>query len=161
MLQLAPERLIDSEALDLLDFLDGHVEGYGVVEDLLGRLRERVHVVMRGSRAGERIVVDETLTYSSGHVERRQWQLARDAAGRIRGRAGGIEGEIVGAESGGSAVLSYGFRLPVGRISIAVRVRDAFHRINERVVVDRTVLRKWGVKLAEISLVYEKRLAGA
>jgi hypothetical protein len=157
MLKLAEDRLFDDEPLDLLDYLDGRVEGFGIIEDRFGRLRQRFHVLMLGRRQGERLAIEEVLTYADGTEERRHWALERGPDGRISGRADGISGPITGTPQGGQVVLDYTFPLPVAGRRIGVRVRDTFTRINGRVAVDRAILRKWGVKLAELTLVYEKR----
>ncbi len=157
MLKLAPERLIDNEPLDLFAYLDGVVMGSGVFEDRFGRLRQRFHVTMRGTRKGDGIALDEVLVYGDGSEERRQWQLERLAGGGFSGRADDCVGVVTGSAEGGTAVLRYVFRLRIGGRIVPVRVVDRFYRINDRVVVDRARLSKWGVKLGELSLVYEKR----
>jgi hypothetical protein len=157
VLQRKPVRLIDEETLDLLAFLDGRVEGFGVIEDRFGRLRQRFHVLMEGRRDGERLAIEEWLTYGDGAKERRRWTLERGPDGRICGTADGIAGPITARPQGVQVVLDYRFPLPVGGGRIEVRVRDTLTRINARVAVDRAILSKWGVKLAELSLVYEKR----
>ncbi len=157
MLKLAPGRLIDNEPLDLFDYLDGVVVGSGVLEDRFGRLRQRLHVTMRGALKGDRLALDEVLVYGDGTEERRQWQLERLAGGAITGHADDCEGPVTGSAAGGAAVLRYVFRLRIGGRIVPVRVLDRFYRINDRIVVDRARLSKWGVKLGELSLVYEKR----
>lgn len=153
--------------LDLRRYFNGTVDAYGVFTDRFGKVRRRFTVVMqcswRGGAGREQGILDEDFLYSDGSREKRVWQLQREPGaggqGRYRGRAADVVGEALGEEQGNAFYWSYVLRLPVDGRVFEVRFEDWMYLIDERVMLNRASMGKWGLTLGEVTLTFVRRTA--
>lgn len=152
--------------LDLRRYFNGTIDAYGVFTDRAGKVVKRFTVVMQCSWQGEagreEGVLDEDFVYSDGTTQKRIWRLKREPGmggqGRYSGRADDVVGEAVGEEQGNAFYWAYTLSLPVDGRIIEVRFDDWMYLMNERVMLNRATMSKWGVTLGEVTLSFSKRL---
>ena len=65
----------NSPKLDIREFLNGPVEGAGVIYSFTGKADLTFTAQMQGSWQGNRGTFAETFTYSDGRTEKRTWQI--------------------------------------------------------------------------------------
>ncbi|MDP1655021.1 MAG: DUF3833 domain-containing protein [Hylemonella sp.] len=152
--------------LDLRRYFNGTIDAYGVFTDRAGKVVKRFTVVMQCSWQGdagrEEGVLDEDFVYSGGTTQKRIWRLQREPGtggqGRYSGRADDVVGEAVGEEQGNAFYWAYTLSLPVDGRIIEVRFDDWMYLMNDRVMLNRATMSKWGVTLGEVTLSFSKRL---
>ena len=155
-------------ALDMRSYFNGIVDAYGVFTDRSGKVVKRFTVVMncswQGAPGQEEGVLDEDFLYSDGSKQKRIWRLKRQsgtgAQGRYIGRADDVVGEAVGEEQGNAFYWTYTLSLPVDGRVIEVRFDDWMYLMNDRVMLNKATMSKWGVYLGEVTLSFAKRVAG-
>ena len=86
--------------LDLRQYFNGPLTGYGVFTDRSGAVKARFVVKMLGRGQGEEGVLEEDFEYSDGRKERRVWRLTHLGDGRYRGRADDVVGDAAGEAAG-------------------------------------------------------------
>lgn len=153
-------------SLDLRRYFNGTIDAYGVFTDRAGKVVKRFTVVMQCSWQGdagrEEGVLDEDFVYSDGTTQKRIWRLKREPGtggqGRYSGRADDVVGEAVGEEQGNAFYWAYTLSLPVDGRIIEVRFDDWMYLMNDRVMLNRATMSKWGVTLGEVTLSFSKRL---
>lgn len=151
--------------LDLRRYFDGVVDAHGIFTDRSGKVVKRFTVVMNCSWSGasghETGVLDEDFTYSDGSTQKRVWTLQRqpgkDGQGRYVGTAGDVMGEASGEERGYAFYWGYYLELPVDGRQVVMRFDDWMYLMNERVMLNRATMSKWGVTLGEVTLSFLKR----
>ena len=111
-------------------------------------------VVISGRRKD---VLDEAFTYSDGSTQRRVWRLTRHADGRYTGRADDVVGTAEGRTVGNAFRWQYTLALPVDGRVIEVQFDDWMYLIDERVMLNRATMRKFGVTLGEVTLSFTRR----
>lgn len=144
-------------ALDLRSYFNGTIDGYGIFTDRGGKVVRRFTVVMQCSWSGDQGVLDEDFTYSDGTKEKRVWRITQLPDGRYRGLAGDIVGEASGVARGNTLRWSYTLALPVDGRVIDVYMDDWMVLISDTVMLNKTEMRKFGLRLGEVTLAFRKR----
>jgi Protein of unknown function (DUF3833) len=114
-------------------------------------------VVMQCSWQGDEGVLDEAFSYSDGTKQRRVWRLTRTADGHYTGRADDVIGLATGQASGNAFHWNYTLALPVDGRVIEVQFDDWMFLMDERVMLNKATMRKFGVRLGEVTLSFMKR----
>lgn len=142
--------------LDLRDYFNGRVMAYGMFQDRNGQVVKRFTVTIDGSWQGDVGTLDEHFNYSDGSTERRVWTLQRAADGSYTGQAGDVVGQASGQIAGNAFKWHYTLRLPVGDAVYEVQFEDWMYLIDQRVMLNRATMRKFGLTLGEVTLTFIK-----
>lgn len=143
--------------LDLRTYFDGVVDASGIFQDRWGKVVRRFKVVMNCSWAGDVGTLDEDFFYSDGTREKRIWTVRRTAPGRYTGTADDVVGEAQGHASGNALNWRYTLALKVDGRTWHVDFDDWMYLIDERVMLNRATMSKFGVRLGEVLLSFSKR----
>ena len=143
--------------LELDRYFTGRVLAHGVFQKRNGAVARRVTVVMDCHWEGNQGVLDEAFTYSDGSTERRIWRLTKHADGRYTGRADDVVGEAQGQTSGNAFRWNYTLRLPVDGREYEVQFDDWMFLVDDRVLLNRATMSKFGVTLGEVLLSFTKQ----
>ncbi|GGC92251.1 DUF3833 domain-containing protein [Halopseudomonas salina] len=146
----------ETPELRLQDYFNGELEAWGMFQKRDGELVRRFHVRMVGSWEGDTGVLDEYFTYSDGSTERRVWTLVKQSDGTWRGTADDVEGEAVGEVSGNAFHWRYTLRLKVDDSTWLVDFDDWMYLIDDKVMLNRATMSKWGVELGQVTLSFIK-----
>lgn len=141
---------------ELTSFLDGHTRAWGVFEDRFGRLRRRFTVDMHGRWQGPVFNLDERFVYDTGEIETRTWAVTPLGAGRFRATCADCIGSALGECDADSVRMSYRFRLKLKDREIVVSFDDRLYRMGDTTAVNRATMSKWGIKLGELSLFFQR-----
>jgi hypothetical protein len=151
----------EKPVLDMRQYFNGTVDAYGVFTDRSGKVVKRFTVVMtcswQGPPGAETGVLDEAFTYSDGSTDRRVWTLKRTPDGRYTGTAADVLGEATGEEKGNAFRWGYTLKLPVDGRVIEVQFDDWMYLMNDKVLLNKAVMSKFGVRLGEVTLSFVKR----
>ena len=143
--------------LELDRYFNGRVLAHGVFQKRNGAVARRFTVVMDCHWEGNQGVLDEAFTYSDGSTERRIWRLTKHADGRYTGRADDVVGEAQGQTSGNAFRWNYTLRLPVDGKEYEVQFDDWMFLVDERVMLNRATMSKFGITLGEVLLSFTKQ----
>ncbi len=139
----------------------------------------------QGPPGAETGVLDEVFSYSDGTTDRRVWTLKRSPDGKYTGTAADVAGQAFGEEKGNTFRWGYTLKLPVdgpsdagppqgasaplggsavreatnvgARKVIEVQFDDWMYLMNERVMLNKAVMSKFGFRLGEVTLSFVKR----
>jgi len=142
--------------LDLKTYFNGPLVAHGVFQDRSGQVVRRFVVEMTGSWNGNQGVLDERFTYSDGKTERRVWRLTDLGEGRYEGRADDVVGVAQGVARGNALNWRYTLRLPVDGKVVEVQFDDWMYLVDERVMLNRAEMSKFGIRLGEVTLSFTK-----
>jgi Protein of unknown function (DUF3833) len=144
-------------ALDLKTYLNGTLDAWGVFQGRSGEVKKRFHVVIDAKWSGDTGVLDEHFTWSDGSTSRRVWTLTRQADGSFRGTADDVVGEALGEVAGNALRWRYVLALPVDGKVYHVDLDDWMFLMDDKVMLNRSYMSKWGFALGEITLTFVKR----
>lgn len=137
-------------------FFDGQVRAWGIVQDWRGRMVRSFVVDIVGRRDGEGVILDEDFVYSDGERQQRTWHIESSATGRFAGRANDIVGVAAGTAAGNALHWRYVMDLAVDGRSYRVKFDDWMWQLDERVLANRSYIRKFGVTVAEVTLFMQR-----
>ena len=143
--------------LDLRTYFNGTVDAWGVFTDRSGQVVKRFTVMMDCRWQGDEGVLDEAFVYSDGSTQRRIWRLQAGANGAYTGRADDVVGQAVGQVSGNAFRWGYTLALPVDGRTWHVDFDDWMYLMDDRVMLNKATMSKWGVKLGEVTLSFTRR----
>lgn len=149
----------EKPVLDLRTYFNGMLDAYGVFTDRSGQVVKRFTVLMRCSWNGEQGVLDEDFSYSDGSTQKRVWRLTHLGNGRYTGRADDVVGVAEGQSAGNAFRWAYTLALPVDGTVWNVVFDDWMILMDQRVMLNKATMSKFGIRLGEVTLSFVKRPA--
>lgn len=143
--------------LVLEQYFSGKLDAWGMFQGRDGEVQKRFHVVIDASWQGDAGVLDEHFTWSDGTTSRRVWTLRRQPDGRYLGTADDVVGEAIGEVAGNALRWRYVLALPVDGKVYHVDFDDWMFLIDDKVMLNRSRMSKWGFYLGEVTLSFTKR----
>jgi hypothetical protein len=147
----------EKPVLDLKTYFNGPLVAHGIFTDRAGKVARRFTVQMTGTWNGRNGTLDERFTYSDGKTERRVWRLQDEGNGRWTGRADDVVGVAEGRASGNALNWRYTLALPVDGTVYEVQFDDWMYLMDERVMLNKAVMSKFGIRLGEVTLSFTKK----
>jgi hypothetical protein len=143
--------------LDVQQYFNGTLDAWGMFQDRSGEVVKRFRVVMRCQWQGDTGTLDEDFTYSDGTKQKRVWTLRKTGPDRYIGTAADVVGEAVGVVSGNALRWQYVLALPVNGRVYNVSMEDWMFLMDDKVMLNRAEMSKFGVKVGAVTLSFAKR----
>lgn len=147
----------ETPQFDLTRYFDGTLDAHGMFQDRSGKVVKRFHVEIAAHWKGDTGTLDERFTYSDGSTQRRVWTVTRIDAHHYTGRADDVVGEARGEARGNALRWTYVLALPVDGKVYNVDFDDWMFLMDDRTLLNRSVMSKFGVRLGEVTLSFRKR----
>jgi hypothetical protein len=148
--------LQEKPALDLKQYFNGEIKGWGMVQNRSGQVDRRFVVTIKASWVGDEGVLDEHFEWSDGEKQRRVWKLKAVGPNRYIGKADDVEGEAIGEIFGNSLRWRYALQVPFRGSTISLNFDDWMLLIDNEVMLNRAVFSKWGIRMGEVTLAFRK-----
>jgi hypothetical protein len=146
----------ETPVLDLARYFNGPVTAHGIFTDRSGKVVKRFTVAMDCQWKGDEGVLDERFTYSDGTLQRRVWRLKKLPDGRYTGTADDVVGTAQGQAAGNAFQWAYTLQLPVDGKVYEVQFDDWMFLVDEKVMLNKAVMSKFGFRLGEVTLAFTK-----
>jgi Protein of unknown function (DUF3833) len=151
----------EKPVLDLASYFNGDLVAHGIFTDRSGKVLRRFTVAMKGSWTGNDGVLEEDFEYSDGKKERRVWKLTKlqgpGQEGAYTGTADDVVGTAQGQAAGNALQWGYTLRLPVDGKVYEVQFDDWMWLVDERTMLNKAVMSKFGFRLGEVTLSFTKK----
>ena len=147
----------EKPVLKLDEYLNGDLEAFGMFQDRSGKVVKRFQVIMKAKWSGSQGVLEEDFIYSDGTKSRRVWTLTKSADGKYVGTAGDVIGKAYGEEQGNAFRWAYTLDLPVGDKTYHVQFDDWMFLMNDKIMLNKSKMSKFGIYLGEVTLAFIKR----
>jgi len=139
--------------LDMHEFFSGQIDGWGMFQGRNGEVKKRFYVDIDATHEGDDVIVlNEKFSWADGTKSQRIWRLTEQADGSWKGVAGDVIGEATGQVVGNTLHWNYLLELPVEDKTYKVKFDDWMYLINEDVMLNRSVMTKFGVELGSVTL---------
>lgn len=147
----------EKPALEMKTYFNGTLDGHGMFQDRNGQVQRRFVVVIKASWQGDVGTLDEDFVWSDGKKEKRIWTLTKVGPGQYEGRAADVIGKADGVVTGNALQWKYVLKLPVDDKTYEVNFDDWMYLVDEKVMLNRAVMSKFGFKLGEVFISFSKR----
>lgn len=142
--------------LDLRQYFDGPLEAWGMVQNRSGEVIKRFHVQMQASWRDNIGTLKEDFSYADGSREQRIWTITRLDDHHYTGTAGDVVGSATGEAWGNALRWRYTLALPVDGNTYHVTFDDWMYLIDDQILLNRSVMTKFGYTLAEVTLSFRR-----
>lgn len=142
--------------LDIREYLNGDLEAWGAVINMDGSADPQFYVKMKGEWNGNQGTLDEQFTYSTGEEKHRRWTFNVTDDHHFTGTASDVVGEGVGKQYGNAVNMRYILTVPHDGSTIDLSMDDWLYRIDDTHVINRTEMRKFGIKVGELVIAFHK-----
>lgn len=140
-------------------FFAGPLTATGVVKNRGRRVIRRFTATIEASWQDGVGTLDEDFVFDDGERSRRVWTLVPRDDGSYRATAGDVVGEGSARVAGSAMFLAYVLRVPYGDGSIDLSIDDRMYLVSPDVLINESVMRKFGIRVGEILLAIERRSA--
>lgn len=147
----------EQPVLRLEDYFNGTVDIDGFFQKRSGQVVKRFHCVMLARWEGSVGTLDETFTYSDGTTSRRVWTIRKTGSNSYVGTAADVIGEARGETAGNAFYWTYVLDLEVDGSRYHVKMDDWMFLMNDRILINRTAMSKFGIHLGDLTIVMTKR----
>jgi len=147
----------EQPTLDLQQYFNGTLDAYGMFQKRSGEVVKRFHVVIDARWQGDVGTLDERFTYSDGTTQQRIWTITKTGAQTYTGKAADVIGEARGERAGNALRWQYVLALPVDDKIYHVDFDDWMFLMDNKVMLNRSTMSKWGFDLGEVTLTFVKR----
>jgi hypothetical protein len=145
-----------TQLLDLRHYLNGTLEGAGVVINWRGESTDSFVVKIRASWQGSLGKIEEEYTYSDGRAERRILIIDYYRDDAFTATADDILGRAKGRTNTKQLSMQYTQKLKSKSRTLTLRMFDKRYLLNEQVMIVKIRMRKWGVNVGEILMTLRK-----
>lgn len=142
-------------------FFDGSTVGDGLVFDRSGKLIREFQVSIQGEWDGkDTLTLNESFVYKDGEKSKKKWVVkVSDGQNGVRAYSGKME-DIVGFASGqalGKALhMQYDMRVQSKGSEWVIDFDDWMWKVDDTLVMNKIVMRKFGLKVGEILITFRK-----
>lgn len=143
--------------LDIQRYFNGTLDAHGMFQDRSGEVIKRFVVVMHCEWKGDTGVLDEDFVYSDGTKQKRVWTLKKVGEGSFTATAPDVIGTARGTVSGNALRWQYVLALPVDGRIVNVDMDDWMFLIDDKVMLNRTAMSKYGFNVGNVTLSFNKR----
>lgn len=143
--------------LDIRQYLNGKLEAWGVLFDMSGKADLHFYVTMVGSWNGNVGTLKENFVYSDGRKDERIWTITFSDDTNFTATAHDVEGVAVGSQAGNAMNMRYVLNaVRSNGDTISLSMDDWIYLVDEKTVINRTKMRKFGITVGELMLTFKK-----
>ena len=141
---------------DIESYFSGELIGYGMVQDYSSKVTRRFCVELNGKWNNNQGELAEVFYFNDGEVSYRTWQLTKLPMGEYTGTAQDVVGTASGKQSGSAFHWQYQLLVPIDDDTYQFFMDDWLYQVDEYRAFNRTTMNKLGIKVAEITLFFDK-----
>ena len=134
----------------------GQTRAWGIVQDRSGRPKRFFTVDIEGTQQGEELVLQEDFVFRDGEESQRIWRIKKTGEHSYEGTAGDIIGTASGRQVGNALNWRYDLSISVKEKQWKIHFNDWMFLHEDAVVINRAVMSKFGFKVGEILLFFQK-----
>lgn len=138
--------------LDPQTFFDGELNAHGVVKDRGGLVIRYFNATIDASWENGIGTLHEEFLFDDGEEQIRIWTLAPNDEGGYDATAGDVVGVGDAQVAGNSMFLEYVLRVPYNDGTIDLAIDDRMYLINDKVLVNESIMSKFGFEVGSILL---------
>lgn len=147
---LAPSHFAASTPqFEPLQYFEGPVRSWGVMENRRGNPRSRFGTEMFGRREGDVLVVTQDFTFEDGHTQQRVWRIRRIDEHRYEATAPDVVGVAPGKAYGNTFHWEYTLAVNPRNILTRVRMHHWMYLQPDGTMINRVVITKLGLVIAQ------------
>ena len=154
---MKPEDFKNTEPEIIIEkYFEGQVKAWGILQDRKGGVTRQFEANMLGKFENNILTLEEDFFWKDGETQRRVWKIKKIDEHNYIGTAPDVIGEAKGASYGSAFKFEYNLMIPFKGKNIKIRFDDWIFKQDEKVAINRATLTKFGFKVGELTVFFEK-----
>ena len=147
------------QTLVIEEYFVGESKAYGIIFDRNGAPQRQfvVDLVGRWDEATKTLTLDEDFVFNDGENSQRKWVITKVGDKQYTGKAGDVVGEATGVSHGNAFQWKYVLNVPYKGNTLALSIDDWLYLNDDDVLINRSVMYKYGFKVGEIVISFNKK----
>ena len=138
------------------DYLSGNVKAWGVLQNRSGKVTRQFKADLNGKWDGSKLILDEVFNWYDGEKQTRQWTINKIDEHNYEGTASDVVGKARGFSYGPAFKFEYVLLVPIKGKNVKITFDDWIFMQDERVAINRATMTKFGIKVAELTVMFYK-----
>ena len=138
------------------EYLSGNVKAWGILQNRSGKVTRQFSADLNGNWDGSKLILDEKFIWNDGEIQTRQWKIIKIDEHNYEGTAGDVVGKAKGYSYGPAFKFEYVLLVPVKGKEMKITFDDWIFMQDERVAINRATMTKFGIKVAELTVMFVK-----
>ena len=139
------------------NYLSGNVKAWGVLQNRSGKVTRQFKADLNGNWDGSKLILDEVFDWNDGERQTRQWIIKKIDDHNYEGTASDVVGTAKGYSYGPAFKFEYVLLVPVKGKNIKITFDDWIFMQDDKIAINRATMKKFGFKVAELTVVFEKK----
>jgi len=154
---MKPEDFKNTEPeIKIEKYFEGQVKAWGILQDRKGKVTRQFEANMLGKFENNILTLEEDFFWKDGETQRRVWKIKKIDEHNYIGTAPDVVGEAKGVSYGSAFKFEYNLMIPFKGKNIKIRFDDWIFKQDEKVAINRATLTKFGFKVGELTVFFEK-----
>lgn len=142
--------------LELQNFLNGKITGYGIVEDYKANITRRFNFSGVANWDGDNGNFDEKIIYSDGKVESRIWSIHKISESKYEATTPDVIGKAEINVAGNAMNWKYVMNIKVDDSVYKINFDDWMYLMPDGQLINRNYFKKFGFTVGELTLFMQK-----
>ena len=138
------------------NYLSGNVKAWGVLQNRSGDVTRQFKAELNGKWDGSKLILNEVFDWNDGERQTRQWKIKKIDEHNYEGTASDVVGTAKGFSYGPAFKFEYVLLVPIKGKNIKITFDDWIFMQDERVAINRATMTKFGIKVAELTVMFVK-----
>ena len=138
------------------EYLSGNVKAWGILQNRSGKVTRQFSADLDGKWDGKQLILDEKFVWNDGEIQNRQWTINKIDEHNYEGTAGDVVGTAKGFSYGPAFKFEYVLLVPVKGREMKITFDDWIFMQDKRVAINRATMTKFGIKVAELTVMFVK-----
>ncbi|ADZ89777.1 DUF3833 domain-containing protein [Marinomonas mediterranea] len=141
----------------LSEFFNGELSAHGVLKNRSGEVIRYFNARLKGSWVEGKGTLEEWFVFDDGEEHQRVWKLVPNDRGSYDATANDVNGTAEAKFAGNALFMKYELQVPYDGDIISVMVDDRMYLVDKNVVINESVMSKFGVDVGYITLTIVKK----
>lgn len=141
---------------DFAAYFEGATSAKGVVEDRFGRRKRSFEADFFGEWCNDTFLLHENFVFCNAETDERTWRVRFDGSGRFTTMCIAAVGHGTGYHDETGCQHKFVYRLPIGKRTINIGMHECYYAFQPDQLLYRARLKKWGVLVGTIFMVFTK-----
>ncbi len=143
--------------IDIREYLNGEIDVWGTLLDRKGRAQRYFTAILEGSWEGNEGTLTEHFSFDDGKTQTRKWSIAMQDDNNFTATAADVHGTATGVQQGNQLQMHYLLEVPFKGKRVRIAMDDRLHLIDEKRLINTTVMKKWGITVGRLAIAFEKK----
>ena len=154
---MKPQNYINPKPeIKIEEYFLGNVKAWGIFQGRSGVVKRKFTAEMNGFFDGKNFILNEDFNWNDGEKQKRKWTIKKVDDHNYEGTASDVVGIAKGASYGSAFKFEYNLLIPFKDKKIKVRFDDWIFKQDDKVAINRAIMTKFGIKVAELTVVFVK-----